>query len=134
MPQAEYDVVRPRSNMTTSSCSPRLSASFFACEAALPPAASPPITTSRVPMPPTVGEPGSAHLLDAVRVPAGELLVDAGVAVHPARRAGRQRTADLRRRAQGEHLVRHLHARRHQAARADQRAAADPGAVLHGGA
>ena len=47
MPQAEYDVARPRSNITTS----RSGCRFLACEAALPPAASPPITTRRLLMP-----------------------------------------------------------------------------------
>src|ERR687885_794176 len=45
MPQAEYDVARPRSNITTSRSGRR----FLACDAALPPAASPPITTRRCP-------------------------------------------------------------------------------------
>ena len=51
MPQAEYDVARPRSNMTTSRSGRRLRA----CDAALPPAASPPMTTTRVPTGSTLG-------------------------------------------------------------------------------
>ena len=43
MPHAEYDVTRPRSNITMS----RSGRALAACDAALPPAASPPITTRR---------------------------------------------------------------------------------------
>src|SRR4051794_2674550 len=51
MPQAEYEVARPRSNMTTSRSGRR----FLACDAALPPAASPPMTTTRLPTGCTLG-------------------------------------------------------------------------------
>src|SRR4051812_28779855 len=51
MPHAEYDVARPRSNMTTSRSGRR----FLACDAALPPAASPPMTTTRLPTGCTLG-------------------------------------------------------------------------------
>src|SRR5919199_3555461 len=55
MPHAEYDVARPRSNITTSRSGHR----FFACDAALPPAASPPITTTRLPTSPDARGPGA---------------------------------------------------------------------------
>ncbi len=51
MPQAEYEVQWPRSSATTLRLVPAFAAVRSACDAALIPAASAPITTTRSPTP-----------------------------------------------------------------------------------